>query len=441
ELLRPLVGQLKELTAKPREMENLRSKAAHYEEQIAIAQEAIGHLDLLLETARDKTVVDTLRTLRVLWVSRLETATSDLGVAEVKLNEAEKRKSSVLTSARDSIAKFYRSRGRNLLSALGAFLIVWLGIRFAYRLVARFFPFKRKKGRNFYIRLADVLVEVGSLVAGTFSAILVLYVASDWVLLALLILFLFGMAWAGKRTLPLLYEQAKLLLNLGSVREEERVIVDGVPWIVKRISVYTDLINPKLLGGQLRVPMSKLMTLHSRPYEAKEAWFPTDVGDWMELSDGTFGRVIRQTPHWITVVELGGARKGFNMMEFLSLSPKILSSNFRVATTFGIDYRHQAIATSEAPAIFKARLEAGLLAMVKPEELVDVDVLFKEVGASSLDYSIVADFAGSAAPKRNKLKYAMQGICVDVCNEQGWVIPFTQITLHQATPGDLVKNG
>ena len=44
----------------------------------------------------------------------------------------------------------------------------------------------------------------------------------------------------------------------------------------------------------------------------------------------------------------------------------------------------------------------------------------------------MADFKGDAADRYEKLKRAIQRICVDVCNEKDWGIPFTQITIHQA---------
>ena len=201
---------------------------------------------------------------------------------------------------------------------------------------------------------------------------------------------------------------------------------------MKRINVYTDLVNPSLLGGGLRLPVRDLVGLHSRPFDPKEAWFPTEEGDWVILSDDTYGRVIRQTPDWITVIELGGARKVYPTADFLSLAPKNLSYNFRVRISFGIDYRHQEISTTEVPEIFQKKLVEGLAEVASPEEIIHIGVEFSRAGASSLDYAVLADFAGSAGSKYQKLSRAISRICVDVCNEQGWVIPFTQITVHQA---------
>jgi hypothetical protein len=39
---------------------------------------------------------------------------------------------------------------------------------------------------------------------------------------------------------------------------------------------------------------------------------------------------------------------------------------------------------------------------------------------------------GSAAKAYFKAQRLIQQACVDTCNREGWVIPFTQITVHSA---------
>ena len=80
----------------------------------------------------------------------------------------------------------------------------------------------------------------------------------------------------------------------------------------------------------------------------------------------------------------------------------------------------------------EAASEVELIAEVGREGIRSLRVEFKEAGASSLDYEVLADFSGGMASRWNVLGRLIPRICVDVCNEQGWVIPFTQITLHQA---------
>ncbi|MDB4354181.1 hypothetical protein N9Z02_02645, partial [Akkermansiaceae bacterium] len=81
---------------------------------------------------------------------------------------------------------------------------------------------------------------------------------------------------------------------------------------------------------------------------------------------------------------------------------------------------------------FKERIQRDLIELLGNDALKNVSVQFKSAGASSLDYEILVDLTGDAAPKYNQLQRTIQRICVDVCNEQGWGIPFTQITVHQA---------
>lgn len=432
DFLRPIVGELKDLTSKPREIEGLRTDVAQAKRQIERAEHAVANIDDLLGVAEDESVLEKLRLLRSEWTAKRDQAQNDLNVAEFKLTEAEDNRTSLFASAREAMAAFFRSRGRNFLSAVFAFVLIWFGLRLIYRWILRYSPLHRKSQRHFYIRALDIAFQAFALFAGLFAAMVVLYAASDWVLLGLMLIFLAGLAWTGKQALPHVFEQVKLMLNLGSVREHERIIYRDIPWQVKRINVYTDLENPVLLGGRLRLPLRDLVPLHSRPWEPKEQWFPTEEGDWVVLADETYGRVVQQSPDWVTVIQLGGARKVYQTAEFLALSPRNLSRNFRVGVTFGIDYMHQAICTDTVPPIFQARLLQGLRELVDAEDIINIGVEFQQAGASSLDYSILADFSGNAASKYQKLHRAIQRICVDVCNEQGWVIPFTQITLHQA---------
>ncbi|MDB4586103.1 hypothetical protein N9085_04685, partial [Akkermansiaceae bacterium] len=114
------------------------------------------------------------------------------------------------------------------------------------------------------------------------------------------------------------------------------------------------------------------------------------------------------------------------------MAPTNLSRNFRINSIFGIDYQHQGISTSEVPLIFETRLNQELIEMLGNNLVKNVSVQFKSAGASSLDYEVLADFTGEAASKYSQLHRIIQRVCVDVCNEQDWGIPFTQITVHQA---------
>jgi hypothetical protein len=66
------------------------------------------------------------------------------------------------------------------------------------------------------------------------------------------------------------------------------------------------------------------------------------------------------------------------------------------------------------------------------ESIVSIAVEFKEAGPSSLDYFVRVDLDGGHAFDFAKQTRTLARDCVDICNENGWTIPFTQITLHMA---------
>ena len=80
----------------------------------------------------------------------------------------------------------------------------------------------------------------------------------------------------------------------------------------------------------------------------------------------------------------------------------------------------------------RERLHRALVDTVGEDKLINLTVEFKEASASSLDYEVMADLHGDLAPRLETLRRLIQRVLVDTCNEQGWVIPFTQITVHQA---------
>jgi hypothetical protein len=61
---------------------------------------------------------------------------------------------------------------------------------------------------------------------------------------------------------------------------------------------------------------------------------------------------------------------------------------------------------------------------------------FAAASSSSLDYEILADFGGEVASRYRYLGRLLQRLAVDSCNRHGWVIPFTQLTLHQAAAAE-----
>jgi small-conductance mechanosensitive channel len=124
--------------------------------------------------------------------------------------------------------------------------------------------------------------------------------------------------------------------------------------------------------------------------------------------------------------------KTYPTTDFLTLFPQNLSHGFRLSVTFGIDYKHQAECTTSVAGLFQEAISTSLVKKYGREAVRSIQTEFASASASSLDYAVLADFDGSVAHRYNALQREIHSICVDVCNENGWVIPFTQITVHQA---------
>ena len=434
-LIQPIVEELKSATEAPRQIERLRSQLDYYEDREELAREALQNVENLLaglEADDPRNLRPGLEQSREGWERRIEQIGAQRTVARFQLENRLSQRTSVLESTQSALGDFFRTRGLNVVLAVLTFLTISMGLGALYRRLNHWFVRHSGDERPFYARVVDVLffLFVGSI--ALLATLLVLYARSDWVLLGLLLMFLLGIAWASKAAFSLFLEQIRLLLNLGSVRERELVVIDGVSYRVSKLSFYTLLSNSELAGGVRRLPIRDLIDMRSRTCSKDELWFPCRRGDWIRLADGQRGLVRHQTPDAVQLELLGGSFATYRTADFLAQAPENLSKGFRISVTFGIDYDHQAICTTEVPTKLTARVRAALEERFGADALVGLKVEFQTAGASSLDYAILADLDGSLAKDYDAVPRLIQRTCVEVCNDEGWVIPFTQVTLHQA---------
>ncbi len=429
DLLGPMINELKRVTTRPRELDRLSREIEDYREKLALTEKAIENLDKL--EPQSSTLQGRLEKARDHWDEQRNRLTTELQLSRERLERLQGERTSLYETVQHLTQIFFRSRGRNLLLAMLAFAAAWAMVRGLHLFIKRVSPMHRGT-RNIAARFLDLLFVLSGSLVGILAAIGVLYTVGDWVLLTVVSLFLFGIAWASRAALPRIWRQAMILMNLGGVREGERLIVDGVPFRVDRLGFYTDVRNPALEGGLLRLPLSHLADRHTRPFGADERWFPSNQGDWVLLADGTHGKIVHQSPELVTLICLGGARKLIPTADFIQQTPTILAAGFRLTVVFGVDYQHQAKVTDEIPAKLYSWVEKGLVAAGHKKLLRNLNVEFKEAGASSLDIAVLADFDEDAAPKYNELQRLLQRLSVEACNEYGWVIPFSQLTLHMA---------
>lgn len=432
DLLQPILGEVRDATSRPRELDVLHKSLDLWNERQRKAGTIVARIDDLSLANSNAVLKDELQSAREVWTGRQAEAEGQITVLKARIADREGERESLFDTFSNGFSRFFRSRGLNLLLAIATAVAGFMVTRRVYLWLRRITRGKRAGQRSLRGRISDLLSIAVAGVVAFFGVILVFYARGDWLLLTLVLVMMIGIAWAGKTAVLPYIEQLKMLLNLGSVREGERVVHLGLPWKVGRIGVFTKFTNPNLQGGGLRIPIRDLMLMTSRDADAKEPWFPTEPDDWALLSDRTYGKVVTQTPEQVVFLQLGGTLKTYPTNDFLSLAPARLSGGFRVSCTFGIDYQHQSEATGKIAELFGLALRKDLVGEFGREWVRSVKVEFAAAAVSSLDYQILADFDGCLAPKYKALQRRIQRVCVDTCNVHGWNIPFTQITVHQA---------
>ena len=433
-ILQPIVTELKSATSESREIGELKSAVEEYEAQSGTASQAVVQIETRLSSNPSPELQSILTELKTKWERRSTDLDNQEKALRLQLENRLAQRESLLDSTTGFFQNFFRSRGLNLLMGVGSFALVFFSFRFLNWMFHKLRRGKKPK-KNFTNRLGALVYQMSSVIAALLACLLVFNMVGDWFLLGIILIFLLGAAWASINTIPQHIETVKLLLNIGAVREGERIVFDGIAWKVNALNFRARLVNPLLDGGVQELPIKELVGLHSRPVGDKEEWFPCREGDWVELSDGRIGRVTYQNPGTVQLVELGGAQIIYPTSAFLEQTPKNMSTNFRIETKFGIDYKHQAIATTEVPAKMQAALEREMIKVIAQKDILDIKVEFMEAATSSLDYEIEVDVRGKAAAKYEQIQFAIQRILVDACNEHGWEIPFQQITIHQNPSG------
>ncbi len=429
-IMRPLFSEMRQLTERPRAIERLRRDRALLTQQINVVNVALNNLEAIPTADLDETALNRLRDLEHQWRERQTDLMRQQGIIQLQLDNLLERDETVYDQANRAVREFFVGRGLTLLLAVAALGLTVLILHGGLNALLRYRERKSIPRRGFKTRVLLLTYRLFAPLLAILVFMMVLYAAGDLVLFALALVVLIALLLSFRTYLPRYMAEAKLFLNAGQVREQERLIYNGVPWQVSTIGLYTRLVNPEVDNGVLRLPMSEVAGLISRPVPNDEPWFPCRPDEYVLLSDETFGLVERQTPELVQL-KVKGNSVFYPTAEFLAAKPRNLSRNsFLVIVTFGIDYQHQRIALDEVPDIFNQAVRQALAASPAAEELEDVLVEFSEAADSSLDYLIIATLNGAAAQYYFKLGRIVRAACVAVCNEHDWVIPFNQLTVH-----------
>ncbi|MFY9344097.1 MAG: hypothetical protein WAT39_16525 [Planctomycetota bacterium] len=419
QLLRPALRSLKDATAGPRQVTDLQARLEFLQARQRTAEAALRAAERTrdLLPAGSAARAETERELTQRWRGTVQALRDEILVLDANLVRLRENQQSLFEGLTAALQGFVQNSGLSLLLALAVFLGVFFGLRFVIERLLR----RSDRRRGFSLRLFEVVLRVLSIVVALAAMLVVPYARNDWFLLAVGIVFLLGAGWVAMRMAPQFVEQIRLVLNVGGVREGERIVVDGLPFRVAALRFYTRLENPELEGGTLRVPLQFLVGKRSRQQAPDEPWFPTRTGEVVLLADGAFGRVRTQTPE-VVVVEHFGAERSYATTEFLKLSPRNLSRGFSVDATFAVARDRLADVATSVRERLERHVQTALAALL-PTGLRALRVEFAAVQNQGLELLATADCDGTAAPLYFTLRRAMQQAFVDACRTHGWALP------------------
>ena len=436
ELTMPLLKAIHEISEKPRRVDKLKTKIQILNLQYSQYTEAIKNLEHLMKLEDGNSSTDQ-KVLQAYYkqLDKLK-AKYNPELLQLRLDEAERSLAkiqttdvSMLSVIKESLGNFFRERGRNLLIASITFLGLWWILLTVYK-VLNSRPVILSKLNPQLRRLIKTIANLFIVLISFIASLISLYLLDDWLLLSIAILFIMALAWTSRQLIPNFMKELRIIMNLGTVREGERMIWKGVPFLVKEIGLYTTLINEQLEGGVLRMPVGELVGQHSRPVVEAEPWFPTKKKDYVILDDGIYGRVESQTMEQVTLYNIGSL-KYYPTADFLSQKPRNLSKGFRHVIKFGFDYGVQSRICDEIPKMFEAGLKKYLKKYYEkePPAITSLHAYFDEAGASSLNLIFLVTIDGAYADDYYPLKWKITKSLVQICNDNDLVIPFTQLTV------------
>lgn len=431
EIVRPVLGSLKELTEKPRRIEALRRDIARAEQQSEAIGRALESIVRLRDVPGPKVVDDGLAALNETWLQRLGETENNLQVLRYQLATLQGEPLTDWEGYVLPVREFLLGRGTTVLIALVVGLVVFASMRLALRLIllftARHASQPRRRGRERAFRYLFRIVTVLLIVA---SSIVVFYARSDMLLLALTAIAVVMILATLRQTVPKYLRELQLLLDLGEARSGERVVYQGIPMRVGNIATLASLNNPEL-EGTLRISLESLGQLSSRPV-VDEPWFPCRVGEYVLFPDNTYAEVVRQTVE-IVRLRMMGSIVDIRTADFYGRNVRNLSrEGFVVPVTFGVDYSYQKICLTEMAPKMHARVSEAIAAQEWGEHCEDVFCQFNTASADSLDFIIVARMRGEAAANYWAVGRCIRQALVGLSNDEGWVIPFRQITVQIA---------
>lgn len=431
-IFEPILVELKRLSERPRKIERLRSDLLYYQQRLEVAQEALGSLIDYRKNAPTDELKSAFSSLENRWQRRHDDLQNRVNLVQFELDQILSPENKSQRDSWEALKNLFGGRLLNLAMAAVVMILTYAFLSLIAKLYRRFIMKDVGLRKAFVARVGSLFFYLLTTVFVLLSGMAVFYVRGDWVLLGLFLIILAGAAWAIQKSLPRFLIEAKLILNLGPVKEGERVVFNNLPWLVSSLNFQATLHNPNLTGGTLQIPIKDLVQYHSRKFGNEEPWFPSNKGDWVLLDGDVFGCVLLQTPELVEVQVLN-AVKTYSIENYMALNPYNLTrQGFTLLLEFGIDYQHQTDINGSIRTTLDKELSEGLKQSPFGESLQEFSLKFSKADDSSLNYVALVKFSGEVARNYLEIPRTFQALVVDSCNKHQLVIPFNQITVHSA---------
>jgi hypothetical protein len=332
--IEPLFDALKRITEKPRRIEGYKSKIIKTEASLADHEKALERLAELQVEEHDATLKTALENAHTSISHSRDDLREKLATLNRRLETDLQSAESLWQNLQEHTSKFISTEGLSLFLAVVIFFSVSAGL---LALRTRLFGALKRKlhGHTLEKAIKSLFLLLTNLIAIA-CVVLMLYLRNDWFLLTTIMFLLLGIVWTSKTLIRVFINDLKLVLNLGPVREGERVHWNGLPWRVKQLGFQSELVNPAFPGVVLRLRSSVMVSLSSRPAVGagdsltfNEPWFPSVVGDYVLLDDGTYGLVEAQSPEQV-ILNFNSARKHYLTPAFLAKNPQNYSYGFEL---------------------------------------------------------------------------------------------------------------
>ncbi|MCO4763856.1 MAG: hypothetical protein KC502_20250 [Myxococcales bacterium] len=420
ELLGPVIDAFRRVSARPRRIEQLRRQIRELTEQQKTARRAKKRLDTLLHFHSAEPWAPRVREAR----TRVEGIAAEL---DIRLDRRQRELTTELSddtswvdTMRGSASEFFGTKGKNILIATLAFVLVLLlalaGRRRLLEHRSDRMRWLKKPLGALYGGLAFVFASAASLLA--------FYLLNDVLLFTITLLVLSLLFWSFRHLAPKYVAEMRLVLNLGTVREGERVVWQGLPWRIDKLGIVSTLVNERIQGGTMHVAASELIGKHSRKVVEGEPWFPSKVGDWVKLKDGMFGEVTVQTPEQVVVREYGFAPVTYTTGAFIANRPQNFSGGFLIWFKVALDQSLQAIVADEVIPGLIAGVRKDLADKLQGEhpQMKLLSVTYDRADEGALLLMVQAEFTGDQAPSTFGNGRAIRLSMLRTCHNNGWKI-------------------